>query len=59
LAGHDPVEVVVLFGQFRYPSARRSRRLFGPDAFSLYDGPGRLLVDEVAESPAAVIELDG
>lgn len=58
LAGHDPVEVVVLFGEPRYTTMRGSWRLFGPGAFSLYDGPGRLLVDEVAENLNAVIELD-
>jgi hypothetical protein len=58
LAGHDPVEVVVLFGEPRYPTLRGSWRLFGPGASSLYDGPGRLLVDEVAENLNAVIELD-
>jgi hypothetical protein len=50
LAGHDPVEVVVLFDERRYTTRRGSWRLFGPGAFSRYDGPGRLLVDEVAET---------
>jgi hypothetical protein len=58
LAGLDPVEVVVLFGEPRYTTLRGSWRLFGPGASSLYDGPGRLLVDEVAENLNAVIELD-
>jgi len=58
LAGRDPVEVMVLYGGSRYSSTRRSWRLFGPGASSLFDGPGRLLVDEVAESLSAVIELE-
>jgi hypothetical protein len=58
LAGHDPVEVIVLFGEPRYTTTRGSWRLFGPGASSLYDGPGRLLVDEIAENLNAVIELD-
>lgn len=59
LADADPVEVVVLFGGPRYQCRRGSWPLFGPGASSLYDGPGRLLVDEIAESLGAVIELDG
>lgn len=58
LADSPPVEVIVLFGAPRYPSRRGSWPLFGPGASSLYDGPGRLLVDEIAESLSAVIELD-
>lgn len=58
LADARPVDVVVLFGGPRYPSGRGSWPLFGPGASSLYDGPGRLLVDEIAESLSAVIELD-
>ena len=55
----DPVEVIVLFGEPRYASGRGSWPLFGPGASSLYDGPGRLLVDEIAETLGATIELDG
>lgn len=58
LADTTQVEVVVLFGDPRYPSGRGSWLLFGPGALSLYDGPGRLLVDEIAEALSAVIELD-
>lgn len=58
LAGQDPVEVMVLYGGSRYSPTRGSWRLFGPGASSLFDGPGRLLVDEIAESLSAVIELD-
>lgn len=56
LAQFEPAEVVVLFGGPRYSTARGSWKLFGPGASSLYDGSGRLLVDEVAESLGAVIE---
>jgi hypothetical protein len=58
LADTNPVEVIVLFGAPRYPLGRGSWPLFGSGASSLYDGPGRLLVDEIAESLSAVIELD-
>jgi RES domain len=43
LAGHDPVEGMVLYGGSRYSSTRDNWRLFGPGAASLFDGPGRLL----------------
>ncbi|WP_053010718.1 RES domain-containing protein [Mycobacterium haemophilum] len=58
LATTKPVEVIVLFGGPRYPSGRGTWRLFGPGTSSLYDDPGRLLVDEIAESLSAVIKLD-
>ncbi|WP_199256242.1 RES family NAD+ phosphorylase [Mycolicibacterium mengxianglii] len=58
LADTPPVEVVVLFGGPRYPAQRGSWELFGPGASSLYDGPGRLLIDEIAEALDAVIELE-
>ena len=58
LAGQDPVEVTVLYGGPRYSSTRGSWRLFGPGPSSLSEGPGRLLIDEIAESLSAVIELD-
>jgi RES domain len=58
LAGEAPVEVVALFGEPRYPSGRGSWHLFGPGASSLYEGPGRLLVEEIAEALGAVIELE-
>lgn len=58
LADTAPVEVIVLFGAGRYPSGRGSWPLFGPGASSLYDGPGRLTVDDIAESLSALIELD-
>jgi RES domain len=58
LAGQDRVEVMVLYGGARYSATRGSWRLFGPGASSLFEGPGRLLVDEIAESLSAVIELE-
>jgi hypothetical protein len=58
LAGQEPVEVMVLYGGSRYSATRGSWRLFGPGASSLFEGPGRLLVDEIAESLSAVIELE-
>jgi hypothetical protein len=40
-------------------SARGSRCFAaGPGASSLFEGPGRLLIDEIAESLSAVIELE-
>ncbi|WP_102141930.1 RES domain-containing protein [Mycobacterium hubeiense] len=59
LAGRDQLEVMVLYGGPRYSSTRGSWRLFGPGASSLFDGPGRLLVDEIAENLSAIIELEG
>ena len=58
LARYESVEAMVLFGRPRYSSARGSWTMFGPGASSLYDGPGRLLVEEIAENLGAVIELD-
>jgi hypothetical protein len=58
LAGGPPAEVVVLFGKPRYPSRRGSWRRVGPGSQNLYEGPGRLLVDEIAETLDAVIEPD-
>jgi hypothetical protein len=58
LAGEAPVEVIVLFGEPRYASGRGSWPLLGPGTSTLYEGPGRLLVDEIAEALEAVIELD-
>jgi hypothetical protein len=48
----------MLYGPSRYPSDRGSWWLVGSGINSLYDGPGRLLVDEIAESLDAVIELE-
>jgi hypothetical protein len=56
LAGEESAEVVVLFGACRYSSRRGSWHLFGPGAQNLYEGPGRVLVDEMAERLGAAIE---
>jgi RES domain len=53
-----PIEVMVLFGRPRYHQRRGAWKMFGPGASSLYDGAGRLLVEEIAESLGAIIELD-
>jgi hypothetical protein len=58
LAEQEPAEVMVLFGGRRYPTARGGWTLFGPGASSLYDGAGRLLAEEVAETLSAIIELE-
>lgn len=55
-ADDDGAEVVVLFGN-SYPSGRGEWPLAGPGATSLFDGPGRLMVEEVAEQLGALIEL--
>jgi len=52
------VEVAVLYGEPRYSSQRGSWTLFGSGASSLYDGPGRVLAEKVAESLEAVIERE-
>jgi hypothetical protein len=49
LAGQPAQEVVVLFGEPRYSTRRGTWTLFGPGASSLCDGPGRLMVEEIAE----------
>jgi hypothetical protein len=56
LAGQPAAEVIVLFGD-SYPSGRGSWPLTGPGIRNLYDGPGRLLMDQVAEELGALIEL--
>ena len=55
LAGHPATEVLVLFGD-SYPSGRGSWPLTGPGIRNLYDGPGRLLIDQVAEDLDALVE---
>lgn len=52
-----PEEVIILFGE-RYPSSRGSWQRSGPGSQNLYEGPGRLLVDEIAEELRALIETD-
>jgi hypothetical protein len=56
LTHHEPTEVIVLYGEPRYSSRRGSWKLFGPGSSSLYDGPARLLAEEIAEHLEAVIE---
>ena len=58
LAGHPPVEVVVLFGD-SFPSGRGTWPLTGPGIRNLSEGPGRLLVDRIAEELDALVEPDG
>jgi hypothetical protein len=49
------VEVLVLFGDV-YPSGRGTWPLTGPGISNIYEGPGRLLIDEVAVDLDAVVE---
>lgn len=55
LTKKPPEEVIVLFGE-RYPSTRGSWPRSEPGSQNLYEGPGRLLVDEIAEELRALIE---
>ncbi|ODQ99900.1 hypothetical protein BHQ21_24865 [Mycobacterium sherrisii] len=57
LTKKPPEEVIILFGE-RYPSKRGSWQRSGPGSQNLYEGPGRLLVDEIAEELRALIETD-
>lgn len=50
-------EVIILFGE-RYPAERGSWTRSGPGSQNLYEGPGRLRVDEVAEELRALLEID-
>lgn len=52
-------EVIVLFGNERYPSKRGTGRRIGPGSQNLHEGPGRLLVDRVADELRALIETAG
>lgn len=58
LVGLPPTEVVVLFGD-RYPSGRGTWTRVAPGSSTLYEGPGRLLIDEITEELAAVIHPSG
>ena len=58
LAAANPVEVAILFGDPRFNSGRGSWPLLGPGATSLHEGPGRLLVDEIAEQLGAAVETE-
>lgn len=50
-------EVIILFGE-RYPSKRGSWQRSGLGSQNLYEGPGRLLVEEIAEELRTLIETD-
>jgi hypothetical protein len=56
LARKPPEEVMVLFGDNRYPSERGKWKRFAPGSQNLYEGPGRLLLDAIAVELKAVIE---
>jgi hypothetical protein len=56
LARKPQEEVIVLFGDTRYPSKRGQWNRFRPGSQNLYQGPGRLLVDTIAVELGAVIE---
>lgn len=49
-------EVIILFGDERYPSVRGTWRRSGPGSQNLYEGPGRLFVDQIADDLRALIE---
>ena|ERR1700712_1547047 len=55
LAGHAPTEVLILFGD-AFPSGRGLWPLTGPGIRNLFDGPGRLLIDQIAEDLDALVE---
>lgn len=54
LAGAPAAEVIVMFGS-RYDSRRGAWALVEPGIRALYEGPGRLLVDEIADDLGAVV----
>lgn len=55
LARRPGVEVMVIFGH-RYDPARGSWRLAAPGIRNLYEGEGRVLVEEIADGLGAVVE---
>lgn len=55
LGGHPPTEVMVLFGDL-FPSGRGTWPLTGPGIRNLYEGAGRLLIDQIAEDLDALVE---
>jgi hypothetical protein len=57
LAKAPPQEVIVLFGE-RYKSKPGSWKLVAPGLQNLYEGPGRVRVDEIATDLKATIETD-
>lgn len=59
LVSKPPEEVIILFGDERYPSERGTWQRFGPGSQNLYQGPGRLLVDQIADELRALIETGG
>lgn len=59
LGGKAAQEVIVLYGDERYPSTPGSWRRFGPGSQNLHEGPGRLLVDRIADDLRAVVETGG
>jgi hypothetical protein len=56
LGGRPAEEVIVLYGNGRYPTRRGSWSRFGPGSQNLYEGPGRLLVDQIADDLRAFVE---
>jgi hypothetical protein len=55
LAKTPPQEVIVLFGE-RYKTTPGSWKLVAPGLQNLYEGPGRVRVDEIATDLGATIE---
>lgn len=55
LAQAEPTEVLVLFGD-RYPAGRGTWPVDKPGVRGLSDGPGRLLVDRLAEELGATVQ---
>lgn len=58
LLGQPDVEVIVLFCGDRFDMERGDWPLRGPGNRNLYEGPGRLLIDEIAEELSATVELE-
>ena len=54
LSGASPTEALVLYGD-RYPASRGSWPLVGPGASSVDEGPGRLMVERIAEEVDATV----
>jgi hypothetical protein len=58
LAKAPPQEVIVLFGE-RYQTKPGTWKLVAPGLQNLYEGPGRVRVDEIATDLKATIETGG
>lgn len=58
ILGQPDVEVIVLFCGDRLETVRGDWPLRGPGNRNLYEGPGRLLIDELAEELDATVELE-